>query len=76
MQKIKWGENLNTKELKKVMLDYGDSNKTLADYLGMAESTFSSKLHENGAAFRKSEMKMIIDRYKLTPAQIKLIFFS
>lgn len=67
---------MNTNELKKVMLDHGDSNKALADFLGMAESTFSTKLHEKGAAFRKSEMKMIIDRYKLTAEQIKLIFFN
>ena len=67
---------MNTHELKKVMLDYGDSNKALADFLGMAESTFSSKLHENGAAFRKREMKKIIERYKLSAEQIKLIFFN
>ena len=67
---------MNTNELKKVMLDYGDSNKALADFLGMAESTFSSKLHENGAAFRKREMKKIIERYKLSAEQIKLIFFN
>lgn len=67
---------MNTNELKKVMIDHGDSNKALAEFLGMAESTFSSKLHENGAAFRKREMKKIIERYKLNAEQIKLIFFN
>lgn len=67
---------MNTNELKKIMLDHGDNNKALADFLGMAESTFSSKLHENGAAFRKCEIKKIIDRYKLSDNQIRLIFFN
>lgn len=67
---------MNTIELKKVMLENGDKNRTLAEALDMDQSTFSSKLHENGAAFRKSEMQKIIDRYNLSAEQIKKIFFS
>ena len=67
---------MNTVELKKIMLDNGDSNRTLSEALNMQESTFSSKLHENGAAFRKCEIQQIIDRYNLSPEQIKIIFFS
>ena len=67
---------MNTVELKKIMLDKGDNNRSLAKALNMQESTFSSKLHEKGAAFRKSEIQIIIDRYKLSAKQIKEIFFS
>lgn len=67
---------MNTVELKKVMLDNGDSNRTLANALNMQQSTFSSKLHEKGAAFRKSEIQQIVDRYNLSAEQIKVIFFS
>lgn len=67
---------MNTTELKKTMLDHGDTNKMLADYLGMAESTFSSKLHERGASFRKREIQSIIDRYNLSSEQAMAIFFT
>ena len=67
---------MNTTELKKAMLDHGDSSKALADYLGMAESTFSTKLHERGAAFRKGEIQKIVDRYNLSAEQVMTIFFA
>lgn len=67
---------MNTNELKKVMLDNGDTSRVLAEYLGMAESTFSCKLHERGAAFRKQEIQKIIDRYGLSSEQIITIFFN
>lgn len=67
---------MNVVELKKVMLDNGDNNRSLAEFLNVKQSTFSSKLHEKGAAFRKSEIQMIINRYDLDAEQIKNIFFS
>ena len=67
---------MNTTELKKVMLDHNDKNSDLAKYLGMSESTFSTKLHERGLSFRKCEIKAIADRYKLTAEQIQNIFFA
>ena len=67
---------MNAVELKKVMLDNGDSNRTLAEFLNMTQSTFSSKLHENGSAFRKSEIQNIVNRYNLDAEQIKTIFFG
>lgn len=67
---------MNAVELKKVMLDNGDNNRSLAEFLNVKQSTFSSKLHEKGAAFRKSEIQQIVDRYNLDAEQIKNIFFS
>ncbi len=67
---------MNVVELKKVMLDNGDNNRSLAEFLNVRQSTFSSKLHENGAAFRKSEIQQIINKYDLSAEQIKNIFFN
>ena len=67
---------MNAVELKKVMLDNGDNNRSLAEHLNVKQSTFSSKLHENGAAFRKKEIQQIVDKYNLSAEQIKNIFFS
>lgn len=67
---------MNAVELKKVMLDHGDSCRSLSEFLGVKQSTFSSKLHENGASFRKGEIQQIIERYNLTAEQIKNIFFG
>lgn len=67
---------MNAIELKKVMLDNGDNNRSLAEYLNMTQSTFSSKLHEKGSAFRKSEMQQIVKRYNLNAEQIYNIFFN
>lgn len=67
---------MNTNELKKVMLDHNEKNGDLAKFLGMSESTFSTKLHERGLYFRKNEIKAIADRYNLTAEQIHTIFFA
>lgn len=67
---------MNTGELKKLMIDNGDNNRTLSKALNMQESTFSSKLHEKGASFRKCEMQKIINRYNMSAAQIKEVFFN
>lgn len=76
MEFKKGEQKMNVVELKKVMLDNGDNNRSLAEFLNVRQSTFSSKLHENGATFRKSEIQQIINRYDLSAEQIKNIFFS
>ncbi len=67
---------MNVVELKKVMLDNGDNNRSLAEFLNVKQSTFSSKLHEKGSAFRKCEIQQIATRYNLSGEQIKTIFFN
>ena len=66
---------MNTIALKKKMLDNGDNNRKLAKYLGISESTFSCKMHENGASFRKAEISQIIRKYDLSGEEVKSIFF-
>ena len=54
----------------------GDSQKFVAEnVLGISEQTLSSKV--NGETdFKHSEIKLLIDRYGLTPEQVDTIFFD
>ena len=64
-------------ELESVMKLFGDTGADLAQYLGIARSTFSAKINEtNGAEFTQREIMMIKERYKLTPEQLDNIFFA
>lgn len=63
-------------ELESVMRKNGDTGTSLSKYLGIATSTFSAKINENGAEFNKKEIGAIINRYNLTPAEVVNIFFA
>ena len=53
---------------------HGDTQKQVADYIGITEQTLSAKV--NGETdFKHSEIKLLIDRYRLTPEQVDQIFF-
>lgn len=67
---------MNKELLRSVMVLHGDTNKTLAAYLGITEQSVSNKINENGTEFKKGEMSMIIKRYHLTNEQVDLIFFA
>lgn len=67
---------LNRKMLESKMKLYGDNGNTLSVYLGIARSTFSNKLTENGGEFSVCEITKMKSRYKLTPADIDEIFFD
>ena len=54
---------------------HGDTQKQVAEILGIAEQTLSAKV--NGETdFKHSEIKTLIDRYGLTPEQVDTIFFD
>ena len=64
-------------ELEAAMKRYGDNGGTLAEYLGIARSTFSAKLNEtNGAEFTQSEIALIKERYSLDADAVVAIFFG
>lgn len=67
---------LNKNELEAEMKRHGDTGGSLAEYLGIARSTFSAKLNEtNGAEFTQGEIAKIKERYSLDPDTIVAIFF-
>lgn len=62
--------------LRSIMVLYGDTNKDLADYLGITEQSVSNKINENGTEFKLGEIRMIRTRYNLTSDQVDRIFFA
>ena len=62
--------------LRSIMVLHGDTNKDLADYLGITEQSVSNKINENGTEFKQGEIKRIRVRYNLTSEQVDLIFFA
>lgn len=68
---------MNKLKLESVMKLYGDTGTVLAEYLGIARSTFSAKINEtNGAEFTQSEISMIKERYSLSAEDVIAIFFT
>lgn len=67
---------MNSKLLKSIMLLNGDTNKKLAQYLGISEQSVSNKINETGTEFKQGEISLIKKRYSLTSEQIDSIFFG
>lgn len=62
--------------LRSIMVLHGDTNKDLADYLGISEQSVCNKINENGTEFKQGEIKRIRIRYNLSSEQIDDIFFA
>lgn len=67
---------MNKELLKSVMALFGDTNASLAEYLGISEQSFSNKINENGTEFRKREILKIKTRYSLDCDMVDRIFFA
>ena len=67
---------MNKDLLRSVMVLHGDTNKSLAAYLGISEQSVTNKINENGTEFKKGEILKIKKRYNLTSDQVDLIFFA
>ena len=66
---------MNKNAFKSLIILKGDTQKDVADALGVTEQTVGDKL--NGVSdFKQSEIKILIDRYDLTPEQVNDIFFD
>lgn len=67
---------MNKPLLRSMMALHGDTNKTLADYLGISVKSLIDKINENGTEFKQSEIAAIKKRYNLTDEQVIQIFFN
>lgn len=67
---------MNKLLLRSVMALHGDTNKSLAEFLGISETSIINKMNEKGTEFRKCEIGAIKKRYFLTDEQVVQIFFS
>lgn len=67
---------MNGKLLRSIMVLNGDTNATLAEYLGISEQSVSNKINENGTEFKQGEIAMIKARYNLDSDMVDRIFFA
>lgn len=67
---------MNKAKLKSLMSLHGDTNKDIAELLGISMQSVSSKINENGTEFKQGEIAKIKDRYNLSPAEVDAIFFD
>lgn len=65
----------NYKELKARMFLEDDTQRDLANYLGISESTMNQKLNSK-LDFTRNEISQIIKRYGLNEDELKLYFFD
>lgn len=65
----------NKEKLKQAMVAHGDTNKVLADFLGMTASNFST-IWNGQQQFQKKHMILIAVRYDLTPQDVWEIFLQ
>jgi hypothetical protein len=67
---------MNGKLLRSIMVLNGDTNATLAEYLGISEQSVSNKINENGTEFKQGEIAMIKARDNLDSDMVDRIFFA
>ena len=67
---------MNKALFRSIMVLHNDTNKTLAECLGISERSVSDKINENGTEFKQSEIATIIKRYSLSDEQTSDIFFN
>lgn len=67
---------MNAPKLRSIMVLHGDTNKDLAEYLGISEQSVSNKINENGTEFKQGEIAKIKEKYNLSAEQVEEIFFD
>ena len=67
---------MNSKLLRSLMVLHGDTNASLAAYLGITENSVSNKINEKGTEFKQREISKIMRRYDLSAEQVREIFFA
>ena len=72
----KGGDFMKKEVLRSIMVLHGDTNKDLADYLGISEQSVSNKINETGTEFKQGEIARIKLKYNLTSDQVDQIFFA
>ena len=67
---------MNKELLRSIMVLSGDTNESLAKYLGISTTSLSNKINEKGTEFRQGEIARIKRRYGLTSEMVDRIFFA
>lgn len=59
------------------MIENGDNNSSLANYLGISTTSFSKKMNEKSpSGFTQPEILKIKEKYNLSAKQVDEIFFD
>lgn len=68
---------MNKKKLKAAIAEHGETQKILAEALGISRVTLCRKMSEKAeAVFTQPEMSFIKKRYGLTDEAVSAIFFA
>lgn len=67
---------MNSKLFKAFMVMFGDTNASLAEYLGITEQSVCNKANENGTEFKLGEITKIKVRWNLDATMVDQIFFD
>ena len=67
---------MNKNLFRSLMALHGDTNASLADFLGITEQTLCNKINEKGTEFKKGEIVQIKDRYNLNADMVDRVFFN
>ena len=67
---------MNKKLLRSLMALHGDTNKSLAEYLGISTQSVCNKINEKGTEFTRKEMSGIIQKYGMDADMVDRIFFA
>lgn len=73
---FKEGGSMDKNLLRSIMVRNGDTNASLAEYLGITEQSVSNKINENGTEFKQGEIFKIKARYDLDSDMVDRIFFA
>lgn len=67
---------MNKALFRSIMVLHGDTNASLAEYLGITEQSVSNKINENGSEFKQGEIAKIKAKYSLDSATVDRVFFA
>lgn len=67
---------MNKALFRSIMVLHNDTNRSLAEYLGISAKSVNDKINENNTEFKQSEIAAIKRRYSLSGEQVNNIFFN
>ena len=68
---------MNKALLRSIMVLHGETNKDLAEVLGLTEQSVCAKINENkGSEFKQGEIAKIKEHYNLSAEEVINIFFA
>ena len=67
---------MNKRLLRSHMALHGDTNKSLAEYLGISAQSVCNKINEKGTEFTRKEISAISQKYGMDANMVDRVFFA